>query len=334
VNQPSETGSDSRHSTPTLLAIYRELRIAMVVVMVMLAAAVLLERRSATRFQSALSEYYYTSAHSIFIAALLALSTLFFVYKGRNDTEDALLTLAGVCTFTAALVPQGWPVEVWGSKELKDYNPGPAIQPNFTAIVIALVLGWSLMLLQHRHRYNHAKQRKSLGGRLALHFLRLVVVVGLIAMVLFQPLFIKHAHGAAGTLMIFSFVATVFCTAYVVGKQGKGRFHAFYRGTALLMLVTLIGVVTLHLVLADSWRLWIIWLESALILEFAAYWVVQTIELWDDPDPREQLPGGAQRRLGEGQTNRSLRERLKDELDQAKKELAQAREEKSLLPLL
>ena len=163
MNQPSDTGGHSRQPTPILLVMYRELRIAMVVVMVMLVAAILLERRSASRFQSALSEYYYTSAHSIFIAALLALSTLFFVYKGRNDTEDALLTLAGVSTFTAALVPQRWPVEVWGWEELNDFNPGPAIQPNFTAIVIALVLGWSLMLWQHRRRHRHAKQRKSLG---------------------------------------------------------------------------------------------------------------------------------------------------------------------------
>ena len=77
MTQASETPSDRAHSTPTLLVIYRELRVAMVVVMVMLAAAVIAERRSATGWQSALSEYYYTSAHSIFIAALLALSTLF-----------------------------------------------------------------------------------------------------------------------------------------------------------------------------------------------------------------------------------------------------------------
>ena len=212
----------------------------------------------------------------------------------------------------------------------QNFNPGPAIQPNFTAIVIALVLGWSLMLWQHRRRHRHAKQRKSLGGRLALYLLRLVVAVGLITMVWFQPLFVEHAHGAAGTLMIFSFIATVFCTAYVVGKQGKSRFHSFYRGTALLMVVTLIGVVTLHLVLKDSWRLWIMWLESALILEFAAYWVVQTIELWDNPDPREPRPDGAPRPPAEG---RGLR-RLKSEWNQAKKDVAQAREEKNLLPLL
>ena len=58
-------------------------------------------------WQGALSEYFYTSAHSIFIASLLGLATLFFVYRGSSDTESALLTLAGVAALTAALVPQG-----------------------------------------------------------------------------------------------------------------------------------------------------------------------------------------------------------------------------------
>lgn len=228
MTRASETPSDRAHSTPTLLVIYRELRVAMVVVMVMLAAAVIAERRSATGWQSALSEYYYTSAHSIFIAALLALSTLFFVYKGRNDTEDALLTLAGVCTFTAALVPQQWPVKLYGPDGLKDYGPGPAIQPNIWAIVIALVLGWSLMLWQYRH--SHSQRTRSPGGTLSLYFLRLVVAVGLITLVVpcFRPLFLKYAHGVAGTLMIFSFIVTVFCTAYVVGQGESPHWRRYH----------------------------------------------------------------------------------------------------------
>jgi len=44
VIQTSETRSESAHSNPILLAIYREVRVGMVVVMVMLAAAVLVER--------------------------------------------------------------------------------------------------------------------------------------------------------------------------------------------------------------------------------------------------------------------------------------------------
>ena len=99
---------------------------------------------------------------------------------------------------------------------------------------------------------------------------------------------------------------------------------------AVGMLVTLIAVVTVHIVRPD-WmdERWIIVLESALILEFAAYWVVQTIELWDTPDRRERLPEGLRNRLAKGRTQRGLAG-LKSELAEARKEPPGQR----LLPLL
>jgi hypothetical protein len=81
----------------------------MVVILLMLAAAIVIEQLSATCWQIALSAYYFTSAHSILIAALLALGTLFIVYRGSSDTEDVLLTLAGVSALMIAMVPQGRP---------------------------------------------------------------------------------------------------------------------------------------------------------------------------------------------------------------------------------
>lgn len=329
MNQPCDTGSSSQQPTPIPLVVYRELRIGMVVIMVMLGAGVIIDRISAPHWQMALSEYFYTSAHGVFIGALLALTTLFFVYKGRSDTEDAFLTLAGVCTFTAALVPQV-PPEVFPQKGLpKDFKVENFVLPNVWSVVVALVLGWALALLQYR--LTHSQQTRSPGGRLALYFLRLVVAVGLIALLVawripsFQPLFVKSAHGVAGTLMIFSFIVTVLCAADIAGREQESesphrhRYRCIYRVIAVLMLVTLIAVVILHLVLKDNWRLWIIALESVLTLEFAAYWVVQSIELWDSPDPRERLPEHARPPLPEGRTKRDLRG-LKDELVQARQD--------------
>ena len=69
----------------------------------MVAAAIIIEWIARDYcWQAALSEYFYTSAHSIFIAALLGLATLFFVYRGSSDTEDALLTLGGDAAGDAA----------------------------------------------------------------------------------------------------------------------------------------------------------------------------------------------------------------------------------------
>jgi hypothetical protein len=333
VNQSSDTASHSPRPTPITLAIYRDLRVGMVVIMVMLAAAIIVARESATHWQLALSAYYYTSAHSIFIAALLALSTLFFVYQGSSDTEDALLTLAGVCALTAALVPQGRPDPLFGKDDLPpEYEP--AIQPNVWAVVVALGLGWLLMMGLHRH--NHTQQTRSPGGTLSLYFLRLVVLVGLIALVVrpFRHYFLEYAHGIAGVLMLLAFIATVFCTAYVAGREEESphrhRYQLFYRVIAVVMLVTLIAVVMGHRV-HPHWMgdLWIIVLESTLILEFAAYWVVQTIELWNTPDRRERLPDADRKLLAQGRTTRGPKG-LKSELVEARK----ARPGQRLLPLL
>src|SRR4051812_9510601 len=104
-------------------------------------------------WQGALSEYFYTSAHSIFVAALLGLATLFFVYRSTSDTENALLTLAGVAALTAALVPQGK-----GYKKLSpplfipdDVEVASAIRPNVVAVVAALGLALVITLFQRRY---------------------------------------------------------------------------------------------------------------------------------------------------------------------------------------
>jgi uncharacterized membrane protein len=202
------------------------------------------------------------------------------------------------------------------------------------AVVVALVVGWLLMLGLRRH--NHTRQTRSPGGTLLLYFLRLVVLLGLIALVVrhFRPYLLRYAHGIAGLLMLLAFIATVFCTAYVAGREEESphrhRYQRFYRVIAVVMLVTLIAVVTLHLV-RPHWLgdLWVIALETLLILEFAAYWVVQTIELWNTPDRRERLPDDARNRLAEGRTTRGLRS-LKSALVEARKAPAGQR----LLPLL
>jgi len=316
------TPDDTTRPTRVTLAIYRELRVGMVVIMVTLAAAVVIDTIWAKHWQSTLSAYYWTSAHSIFIAALLALSTLFFLYKGSSDTEDALLTLAGVCTLTAALVPQGRPHPFREPFLPKEYNVEPVVEPNVWAVVIALLLGWLLMLGQHRR--NHTQQIRSPLGTVSLYFLWLIVLLGLIALVIalffptVRPSFYAHAHAAAGILMVSAFIVTVCQAAYLVGQEKKSphrrRYQVFYWVLAGVMLVTLIAVVKLRLGGAD----WGIVAETALILEFAVYWGVQTIELWDTPNRMARLPEDVRNRLAEGRTTRGWAG-LKSELAEARK---------------
>jgi hypothetical protein len=287
--------SQGPRRTPITLAIYRDLRVAMVVLMVMLAAGVIIEKISANCWQSAISTYYYTSAHSLVIAALLALGTLFIIYKGSTDTEDVMLTLAGVSALTAAIVPQPRPTDLCaGPANLPsdfDAHANAAMLLNAWAVAIALGLGyvviWSVMLLQWI-RGRPPRIRRP-GGIVSLIIFWLVMLLGLIALRFFPDDFKEHAHGAAAILLLSSFIATTFCTAYLVGKENPSKsahqraYKHIYWWIAWLMLATALIVLWIHQTTGLKGHLGL-WAEVALIGEFAAYWVVQTIDLWKEPD--------------------------------------------------
>jgi hypothetical protein len=318
--------------TPVTLTIYRELRVGMVVITLMLFGAIVIEQLSATCWQFALSAYYYTSAHSIMIAALLALGAMLIVYKGSNDTEDVFLNLAGVSALMIAMVPQGRPSPLCGKLDLPPQFV-PAIQPNVWTIVLALIVGWLGMLCLHLR--NRTWQRRSPLGILALGIFWLIMVLGLIALVFFPNWFYAQIHGISGVSMLLSFIITVFCAAYVVAREDTGksphkdRYKWFYRIIAGAMVVTLIAAVAVHLK-HPGWEPWVIWLESAVIFEFAVYWAVQTWELWDSPDRMGRLPDEIQERLREERTTGRAFTRMRSELTGPPEEAPGGR----LLPLL
>jgi hypothetical protein len=303
VNQPGNTTSQSSTSTPITLVVYRDLRVGLAVVMLMFIAAIIIDAVPKWCVQGALSEYFYTPAHSIFIGTLIGFGTLFFVYRGSSDTEDALLTLAGVAALIAALVPQGRPVLCSPSFVPEGFKTEVIVRPNVWSVVVALLLGWAVTWW--KNRYNDPGHTRSAGGTLALYFLRLVVAVGLYCLAFQKDLFRDQAHGAAGVLMLTAFIATVFTTAHLAKKEVRSTnrpdYRGFYTWIARLMLVTLIGVVIVHFT-RPHWFLipWVTVLEALLILEFLVYWLIQTWELWDTPDRTERLSDADRERLAHG----------------------------------
>jgi hypothetical protein len=273
----------------------------MVIITLMLGVAIIIEQLSATCWQFAISAYYYTSAHSILIAALLALGTLLIMYKGSNDTEDVFLTLAGVSALMIAMVPQGRPANLCGRNDLPPQFE-PAIQPNVWAVVVALIVGWVAMALLHL--FNHTRHKRSPLGTLALWIFWSIMALGFIALVFFPGWFNAHIHGIAGFLLLSSFIITVFCAAYVAGQEDIQKsphrrcYQCWYRAIGWAMVGTLIAVVALHL-RHPGWELWVLLIESLVIIEFAVYWAVQTVELWNSPDRRDRLPDDAQKRIRE-----------------------------------
>jgi hypothetical protein len=305
--------------TPTrdvTLDTYRYLRGGMAIMIVLLGAAVIGERLMATCWQTSISAYYFTTAHSIFIAALCALGVLFIAYKGSCDTEDVLLTLAGILAFIVAMVPTTRPGLACGSYGLPaDYEVNHAITNNVWAVVIALltarVVSWWL------YRRTKTTQSKSVLGTLSLWLLWLVMAVGFVAFIFFPSPFDSNAHGISASIMFLALIATVVTTAFLASREDETkaphrRFYLlFHWGIAALMVVTLIAVVVLHLTL-DTWSHWVIVSEIVLITEFTVYWVVQTIELWRTPNRFELLPDADQEKLAERRPIRGLARSLRE----------------------
>ena len=180
-----------------------------------------------------------------------------------------------------------------------DYKAQAAALPNVWAVAIALGLGYLVIWLVcwcDGARQTPGETRAV--GLVSLCVFWLIMAVGLIALLFFRDKFLKYAHGAAGVLLLSAFIATTFCTASVVGLEDPSKsphqrcYKRIYWGIAWLMLATLIAVVAVHLV-HPSWLgvHWGLVVEVALILEFAAYWVVQTIDLWKTPDRSGRLKG-------------------------------------------
>ena len=93
----------------TSLDTYRYLRGGIPVMLVMLGAALIIERARASDWLGSISAYYFTGAHVVFIGSICAMGTLLIVYKGLKPTEDVLLNLAGVLAFVVAFVPTSRP---------------------------------------------------------------------------------------------------------------------------------------------------------------------------------------------------------------------------------
>lgn len=267
-----------------VLNTYRFLRGGMPVMIVLLGAAVLIERLHATCWQTSISAYYFTSAHAIFIAALCAIGAMLIVYKGSSDTEDVLLNLAGVLAFVVAMVPTSRPVLFSGCADL---NIGiQSAIANVWAVVIALVVSRAASWWMYR-RTGTAPRRSALGTA-AVWGQRLLLAVGVVTLVLAPDWFRTNAHGVAAVAMFASVILTVVITAFVAGNQDadkcphRRRYQLIYQWISAVMVLTLAAAVCLHQIL-DRFNHAVIVVEAALIIEFAAYWVVQTIELWGTP---------------------------------------------------
>jgi hypothetical protein len=290
-----------------VLATYRYLRLGMVVLIVFLGTAILFARLSATCEQSTISDYYFTTAHTVFIGAICALGACLIVYQGSSHTEDALLNFSGFLAFIVALVPTTRPKLCGrGLPDGYDAAVGDSVKALLVAAALSLVIYLPIKIASIRRRSSAPQAEPATRGwatffdwvqRLIPWLLAVLLIAGVVFFFSCPPQFERHAHGWSAAALFASIILVVVINAiYAWQRTDRSRVRKFwvtvvYSVIAGLMIVTLIAAIFVYAKYGPEWKQWgVIALESALILWFLAFWAVQTVDLWNVSDYRAVLP--------------------------------------------
>ena len=280
---PSQPDNEScPTASEVVLDTYRYLRAGMLVWVLMLAVAVGLQvAASHGCFETSISAYYYTAAHSAFVAAVFALGVCLIVYKGGSDTEDVLLNLSGMLAFVVAMVPlPGHQANCTGPGMPVQMSISPAIHNNIAAVLCAL--GVATLAAFVVYRKARSAQTVYPSGWLARTLLWVFAAVITVTFLRAPGVFAQFAHPVSAIAMFGVIILVVVINAIQAHNEANPREHRIsavaYAAVALMMAGTVVAALLGVLV---GYTYWILVAEIALIAEFATYWTLQTVDLWN-----------------------------------------------------
>ncbi len=232
-----------------------------------------------------LSAAYYTPAGPMFVAGLFVVAAAFVALSGHS-IEQGLLDVAAVLGLVIAVVPTTVTSDECGAAE---QCVPPAVVPIVvnngiavaSVVLVGLVAAVVLSIMQG-----------TLTRGVVVTAVAVAVVAGGLAVwaVLVPSGFLTFAHNTAA-VGFFLLIGAVAALAAWRPQRTPRRFGPAYAAVAIGILIVLAGLgATLVLALGgtDVTRPvpWIFLGESAALVLFAVFWVLQTVELWNEPDPR------------------------------------------------
>jgi hypothetical protein len=268
---------------------YRYLRIGIVGVVGLLAVSIGFERAKASCWQTSISAYYYTPVRSIFVGGLLAIGLCLIVIKGSTAWEDTCLNIAGMLAPVVALVPtsdagkcwsvQPIPLPIRDDGSLATWvvsNVDNNIKSLLLAGVAGLLVAAGVAMVVTRNAAAVATVGPT-GTRLALLGAMLLLVVAFVAFNTWKH-FDTDSHFVAAIAMFVFLAGAVGGNAWE-HRQGPTRIYFWLYGT----IVALMAVAAVTLVaLSSGWHHVQLFLEGIQITLFAAFWLVQTKEHWNE----------------------------------------------------
>lgn len=267
---------------------YRYLRIGMIGAVVLLATSIGIERSKVDCWQTSVSAYYYTPVQAIFVGAMFVVGFSLIVYKGRTTWEDVCLNVAGMLAPVVAVAPTMDVGDCWSVEPnpLPVIDGSPAswvvtnIDNNVYALLIAggigLVVGFVITMVVNRSATAPFDQIEK-GTVVSLAVTAVALLVGWWLIRNWDD-FYTQAHGIAAVLMFVFLIGAVAGVAATHRKESNKGWFPAYVTVALLMalggvLIWTTRVFGDHTVFA---------LEAYEITLFAVYWIIQTIENWDE----------------------------------------------------
>ncbi|RPF23110.1 hypothetical protein [Myceligenerans xiligouense] len=274
---------------------YRYLRVGIVSMVLALFAALALQI-SADRaaagpgdewWLSAISAYFYTPVQSILVGVLLVVGLCLIAIKGRDGGEDVLLNFAGMLAFLTAVVPTPLLPRVCTGEPYCLEVP-ERVANNVGALLIA---GFAVLLLATWPRRRDLVRGR--GWDLWATWAVWAAVAG--AHLVWPEAFLDWAHYVAAVLLFLCLIAVAWVNARDVAvtsgpdERIRGLSPARYRRTYQVIAVTMLTVLAVALGVHFGFQAVgrplpaqsVFVVEALLLLIFAVFWVLQTIEFWE-----------------------------------------------------
>jgi hypothetical protein len=280
--------------TRDVVLTYRYLRGAMVGLLLALLLAVVLQWWLGTDrscWLGSVSAYYFTPARTVVVATLCALGIALVAYEGHSPEENVLLDFSGFMALLVAAVPTV-PDPRCGRSSFDETTDeiaagiGISVPTLVVATLVALV---AVAAIRVRAMRGGSAARPA-GATVVLSVVCAgIVAIELVLVALLRGPLVAVAHGVAATTMVAGAIAVMVCSALRVDERhgadpSELATAAAYRRAYLALAITL-GVllaltVILHLTVS-GFGLTVLVAEVVILVLFGAYWVVQTLELWN-----------------------------------------------------
>lgn len=264
---------------------YRYLRIGIAGAVVVIFVSVAVAAASAGWLTS-VSDYFYTPARNAFVGALVAASMALIALSGRG-LERALLDAAALFAPLVALVPTTLAPGAVPGVAVPCAGPcfPPAFEPDAAnGVVTYLVVGGITVALALVLVVRRQASLAAIGLSLAIAVAVLLTVA--LTWTLARDAFLQLAHLVATVVFFALFAAVAVRNALPRRRAATGAvYRVLYGVIAAGLVIVLVAYAVLLPRSGDLGFPLVLVVEASALVLFAAFWIVQGVEKWDDPDP-------------------------------------------------